>query len=243
MSIASASEEMSATVLDVSKNAQDASDFAMSLKSTSIEGGEVVRQSIRGIQEVSVSFEDISSIIDKLAVSSEQIGKIVSAIKDISDQTNLLALNAAIEAARAGEQGRGFAVVADEVRKLAERTNISASEIASMILSIQEEVATATKSMEKGRADITNGVSLSNKAEEALKDISTGIDKVTDMISHIAAASHEQSTTVESISGNVVHISEVTNEFASAMSELTQTAEELDKVSLKARELVGQFKI
>jgi len=243
VSIASASEEMSATVLDVSKNAQDASDFAMSLKSTSIEGGEVVRQSIRGIQEVSVSFEDISSIIDKLAVSSEQIGKIVSAIKDISDQTNLLALNAAIEAARAGEQGRGFAVVADEVRKLAERTNISASEIASMILSIQEEVATATKSMEKGRADITNGVSLSNKAEEALKDISKGIDTVTDMISHIAAASHEQSTTVESISGNVVHISEVTNEFAAAMSELTQTAEELDKVSLKARELVGQFKI
>ncbi|MGO9104984.1 MAG: methyl-accepting chemotaxis protein [Dissulfurispiraceae bacterium] len=103
-SIATASEEMSATVLDVSRNAQDASEFAMRLKNTSLEGGEVVRQSIHGIKAVSVSFEDISSIIDKLASSSEQIGKIVSVIKDISDQTNLLALNAAIEAARAGEQ-------------------------------------------------------------------------------------------------------------------------------------------
>ncbi|MBF0559281.1 MAG: hypothetical protein HQL08_10935, partial [Nitrospirae bacterium] len=121
--------------------------------------------------------------------------------------------------------------------------NVSASEIASMILTIQGEVATAKESMEKGRGDITNGVSLSNKAEDALKNISTGIDTVTDMISHIAAASHEQSTTVESISGNVVHISEVTNEFAAAMSQITDTAEELDKVSLKTRELVGQFKI
>ena len=202
-----------------------------------------VRQSIHGIQAVSVSFEDISSIIDKLASSSGQIGEIVSVIKDISDQTNLLALNAAIEAARAGEQGRGFAVVADEVRKLAERTNTSASEIASMILSIQGEVTTAKASMEKGRMDISNGVSLSNKAEDALKNISDGIDTVTDMISHIATASHEQSTTVETISANVFHISQVTNEFAAAMSQLTQTAEGLDRISLKIREMVGQFKL
>ncbi|MGD0884027.1 MAG: methyl-accepting chemotaxis protein [Thermodesulfovibrionales bacterium] len=241
--IATAAEEMSSTVLDVAKNARGTSDFARELKTIAENGGEVVMQTIDGISEVASSMEEITLTMKGLSASSEKIGKIVSVIRDIAEQTNLLALNAAIEAARAGDQGRGFAVVADEVRKLAEKTSGATLEITGMIQSIQSEAGKAVQSMDRGMGSVNNGVALSNKGREALADISGGIEQITDMINHIAAASNEQSTAVDMISSNVNSISETNIEFSAAMAQSAQAAEDLDRLAASLRTLVGEFRI
>ncbi|MBE9529266.1 MAG: HAMP domain-containing protein, partial [Proteobacteria bacterium] len=148
--VATAMEEMSATVIEVAKNSQQVSETARVAQETAAEGGNIVRETIGAMQEVSESTTSTAETIGKLGESSEEIGSIISVINDIADQTNLLALNAAIEAARAGEQGRGFAVVADEVRKLAERTTTATKEIGGMISSIQSETSTAVEAMGDG---------------------------------------------------------------------------------------------
>ncbi|HEX8948889.1 MAG TPA: methyl-accepting chemotaxis protein [Dissulfurispiraceae bacterium] len=241
--IATASEEMSATVLDVAKNAQSASEYANDLKSTAMSGGEIVHQSIAGIKAAAASIEEISRMIGKLAGSSEKIGEIVAVIKGIADQTNLLALNAAIEAARAGEQGRGFAVVADEVRKLAESTTGATAEIAEMIRNIQMETENAAASMSKGLEDVNKGVEFSNKAGDVLNEMLQGIGKITDMMGNIAAASNEQTTTVDVIASNINQISGVANEFAAAMEQSERASGELNRLSSELRVLASRFRV
>lgn len=241
--IAAAAEEMSATVNDVCNSTQSAADFSNKLKESVLDGGDVIRQAINGIKLVAKTITEASGTIDGLSQESEKIGEIVSVINDIADQTNLLALNAAIEAARAGEQGRGFAVVADEVRKLADRTTTATDEIAGMVRSIQSESGNVAKSMARGIEEAETGVSLANRAGEALEKIVEGIEEISGMIAHIATASQEQSTTIEVISTNIHQVSEVTGDFASGMNQSAAASEKLDQLAKDMKLLVGQFGI
>lgn len=241
--VATAMEEMNATVIEVAKNSQQVSESARSAQHIALDGGRVVEQAISAMQEVSESTEITADTIKKLGRSSEEIGTIVSVINDIADQTNLLALNAAIEAARAGEQGRGFAVVADEVRKLAERTTKATKEISGMIGTIQSETGKAVDAMAAGTKKVENGVTLANQAGDALKQIVSGVENVTDMISHIATSAEEQSSTTDEISRNMDSIAEVAKSNVSAIGEVANATNEMARLATELKDLVANFRI
>ncbi len=241
--IASAMEEMSATVLEVAKNSQNAASSANEASTTAQKGGEVVSKTVDGMQKIASTVRESARTIGELGKSSDQIGEIVAVIDDIADQTNLLALNAAIEAARAGEQGRGFAVVADEVRKLAERTTKATKEIAQMIKSIQKETTGAVTAMEAGTKEVAEGVSLANEAGESLKLIVDAVYKVNDMIRQIATAAEQQSAAAEQISRGVEEIASVTKETVAGSSQTTAASHELSRQATELQGMVGQFKI
>ncbi|MEE8577627.1 MAG: methyl-accepting chemotaxis protein, partial [candidate division Zixibacteria bacterium] len=186
--VSTAVEEMTATIVESSKNAGEATSASKTASDTATEGGEIVSNTISGMQTIASVVRESAESIAKLATSADQIGEIIGVIDDIADQTNLLALNAAIEAARAGEQGRGFAVVADEVRKLAERTGKATGEITGMIKGIQEETEEAVKSMESGIQEVDKGRDLADKACNSLNEIVTVSQRVMDMIQQIATA-------------------------------------------------------
>ncbi|MEE8484813.1 MAG: methyl-accepting chemotaxis protein, partial [Nitrospinota bacterium] len=175
--------------------------------------------------------------------SSQQIGEIISVIDDIADQTNLLALNAAIEAARAGEQGRGFAVVADEVRKLAERTTRATKEISVMIQSIQSNTLKAVSSMEGGTRDVSSGVQLINQAGKSLENIMNMIASVTANVEGIATSSEQQSTTAEAISKNTAIASEVSTELSTAAEQSSKSAKQVSMLAEQLKGMVEQFKL
>jgi methyl-accepting chemotaxis protein len=181
--------------------------------------------------------------IRKLGEATQEIGEIASVIDDISDQTNLLALNAAIEAARAGEHGRGFAVVADEVRKLAERTTGATKQIADMIKDIQKQTKEAVIAMEQGNKEVVSGIELTDKAGDALNRIQSSSQEVSDLITQIAAASEEQSATTEEISKNVVGISQATAESARQIEQVANTSSDLAQATEILAELILKFKI
>ena len=164
-------------------------------------------------------------------------------IEDIADQTNLLALNAAIEAARAGEQGRGFAVVADEVRKLAERTTKATKEITSMISQIQKDTTGAVNSMEEGTKEVESGKKLADEAGKALKDIITATDKVLDIVNTVAAASEEQSSAAEQISHNIEAINSVTQESTTGIQQIAKASEDLSRLTSTLQGQISKFKI
>ncbi|GFO60412.1 chemotaxis protein [Geomonas silvestris] len=205
--IATAMEEMSATVNEVAHNTTNASDSASNVANSAREGQQVVNQAVLEMQKVAEIVRNSAVIVRSLGAKSEKIGEFVSVINDIADQTNLLALNAAIEAARAGEQGRGFAVVADEVRSLADRTVASTKEIRLMVNEIQKETGLAVESIEKGKAEAEIGESLSQQADEALTNIVGSIELIETVISQIATASEEQAATATIIASNLEEIS------------------------------------
>jgi methyl-accepting chemotaxis protein len=241
--VATAMEEMNATVIEVAKSSQQASDSARTAQGIAASGGEVVTQAISAMKEVAESTTITAETIKKLGRSSEEIGTIVSVINDIADQTNLLALNAAIEAARAGEQGRGFAVVADEVRKLAERTTKATKEISSMIKTIQNETGKAVDAMDAGTDKVENGVRLANEAGDALKQIVMGVENVTDMIGHIATSAEEQSSTTDEITRNMDSIAEVAKSNVAAIGEVSNATNELALLATELKDLVANFRI
>ena len=241
--VSTAIEEMTATILQTSKNSGEATDTSKSASDTAAKGGQIVSDTIQGMQKIASVVKESADSIAKLAKSADQIGEIIGVIDDIADQTNLLALNAAIEAARAGEQGRGFAVVADEVRKLAERTGKATGEITEMIKGIQNETEEAVGSMESGIQEVEKGRELADQAGNSLNEVVNMSQRVMDMIQQIATAAEEQSSAAEEISKNVEHISSVTKETATGAEQSASAAEELNRQAEGMKEMVSKFQI
>ncbi|MDA8169856.1 MAG: methyl-accepting chemotaxis protein [Nitrospiraceae bacterium] len=241
--IAASSEEMSQTVVDIAKNAAQMSASATDTVNAAKEGEEIVEKSVREVKAIAGSVGESSKLISLLAGRSKQIGEIVEVISGIADQTNLLALNAAIEAARAGEQGKGFAVVADEVRKLAEKTAKSTSEISGMIKAIQEEVHQAFSSMENGTKSVETGVEYASRAGQALQKIVNSVSGLQSMIQQIASATEQMSTASSQISGDIESIAGISKESSAASEQMAQSANDLSRLSAGLQQTVGHFRV
>lgn len=243
MEVAGSIEEITKTILESSRNAATASEAAASAGQIAKNGGKIVNETIEGMNRISEVVKQSADTVEALGKSSDQIGEIVQVINDIADQTNLLALNAAIEAARAGEQGRGFAVVADEVRKLAERTSKATKEIATMITQIQKDTKGAVISMQQGTQEVEKGKDLANKAGDSLKQIISGSEKVVEMVNQVAHASEEQAQAAEKISRNIEGINNVTQESATGIQQVARASEDLSRLTTNLQELILKFNL
>jgi len=241
--IATAVEEMTKTIMETTMNADLAAETAKKAGNYAKDGGTVVKETIEGMSRIEEVVKKSAMTVKALGSSSDQIGEIIQVINDIADQTNLLALNAAIEAARAGEQGRGFAVVADEVRKLAERTTKATKEIASMIKQIQKDTTEAVNSMELGTSEVEKGKELTDKAGKALSEIIEGSAEVINIITMVASASQEQSAAAEQISKNIEAISSVTNQNAAGTQQIARAAEDLNRLTNNLQNAIEHFKV
>lgn len=241
--IASAVEEMSRTIVENAKNATSVSEIADKSANSVQIGVGTLREVINEIAKISELVDESMKVIIEIGKSSEQIGEIISVINDIADQTNLLALNAAIEAARAGEHGRGFAVVADEVRKLAEKTSKSTKEIKDIINKLQNMTSMAVEAMKRSKDETERGIKLANESGKVLNDIIDSFAKLKDMISQIAVASNQQASTSEQISRNVELIAKVAEETALGVNEIAKSVNDLSKISEKLNQIVSKFKI
>ena len=239
--VATAMEEMSATVIEVSNNCQTAARSAMTTQELAVKGGEIVAKAVEWMLVVAETVKSSTAMVETLGKNSDQIGAIVAVINDIADQTNLLALNAAIEAARAGEHGRGFAVVADEVRKLAEKTTKSTKEIAEMIKTIQNDTQKAIASMHEGTKGIEEGVELATNAKKALQQIVSSVEEVTDLVRHISTATEEQSATTNNISANVTDIASIARKTAGGVKHISVASEELNSIAEELKKMVEAF--
>jgi len=241
--VATASEEMSATSSDIARNCSMAADASRQTTESANAGAKVVGETICGMNVIADRVRQTSKTIEALGARSEQIGDIVGTIEDIADQTNLLALNAAIEAARAGEHGRGFAVVADEVRALAERTTKATREIGEMIKAIQKETQEAVKAMDEGVREVEKGAVSSQKSGEALEEILERISEVTMQVNQIATAAEEQTATTGEVTSNIQQITEVVHQTARGADETAGAAAQLATQAQDLQNLVSRFRL
>jgi len=241
-SVATAMNEMAATVNEVAKNSQYAAQATQSTDRQVSEGGKLIENSVRSILDLHNDIENTAQVISQLAAESKEIGQVMEVIRGIAEQTNLLALNAAIEAARAGEQGRGFAVVADEVRTLAGRTYRSTEEIRSMIERLQQGVGNAVDTMEKSRGGAQTTVTYARETEAVLSAIKKSVSDVNDLNLQIATAAEEQSQVAEEINKNVIRINEVTDLTVSTMAQVERCSDELKTGSADLQQRIAYFK-
>ncbi len=241
--MSSAVEQMTASVVEVAKKSGDAAGSAAESGDTAQRGGQVVEQTIQDMNAIRSAVEASSESVKELGQRGEQIGQIIEVINDIADQTNLLALNAAIEAARAGEHGRGFAVVADEVRKLADRTTSATEEIAQSITAIQQETTQAVTRMEAGGEQVEAGVGRAAEAGESLEAIVRSAQSVAEMIRSIAAAAEQQSSASEQISRNIETISSVSQQSTQGAEQAASAAAQLSSKAEQLQRLVGRFQL
>jgi len=239
--VATAMHEMSATVQEVARNAAYAADSTTEAQQSTVQGREVVNDTISSIRQVASGVQEAARVINELNSNASDIGTVVDVIRGIAEQTNLLALNAAIEAARAGEQGRGFAVVADEVRTLAQRTQQSTQEIQGMVERLQSGAGQAVEAMERGREKTEVSVQKATSAGKALEDIARLIGKISDMSTQIATAAEEQSAVAEEINSNVVRINELGQSTAEDAYHNGEISQRLIHETRRQQQLVEQF--
>ncbi len=241
-SMAASVEEMTVSVNQIADHANEAYAISADSSNLATEGGEIINATIGEMTKIAASVNECSDIVRTLATQSEQISGIVGVIKDVAEQTNLLALNAAIEAARAGEQGRGFAVVADEVRKLAERTSLSTVEISSVIGKIQLGIISASESMRSGVERVNQGMAQAERAGESVKRINAGAQRVVSAVNDISAALKEQGIATEDIANSVERVAQMAEENSAAVSETASTAQHLERLATELHETVYRFK-
>jgi methyl-accepting chemotaxis protein len=241
--VATAMNEMTATVQEVARNASDAAHAAASTHEEAEAGRSVVRLTVESIEGLAGEVERAAQVINSLSEDSESIGRVLEVIRGVAEQTNLLALNAAIEAARAGEQGRGFAVVADEVRTLATRTQDSTKEIQEMIERLQGNAASAVQVMKESRGRAQQSVSHAGKAGTSLEAITGSIGNINDMNTQIASAAEEQSSVSEEINRNISNIAQSVDQTASGAGQIAGASDELARLAAELQVLVGRFKV
>lgn len=241
--IAAAINEMSVAMQGVNQNASEAVEITQRSKTESENGAAIASEAVDEIDLLVRNIEQSASVIVNLAEESENIGGVLDVIKGIAEQTNLLALNAAIEAARAGEQGRGFAVVADEVRLLASRTQQSTQEIESMIGRLRVGVSEAVKAMEDAQEKGRSGSARVAKTATSLNQTASAISAINDINIQIATASNEQLSVAEEINQSILKISNISEETAGDARETASTSEELGKLSKQLQGIVGQFNL
>jgi methyl-accepting chemotaxis protein len=235
--------QMSSSVAEVSNHSSSVAGDAHQAAVDAREGGRIVQMSAEIMRGLTVTVNSVAQQIAELGNRSDQIGRIAGVIDEIADQTNLLALNAAIEAARAGEQGRGFAVVADEVRKLADRTTKATQEIAGTITVIQQETTAAVTAMEKGTAQVQHGVTATMEAGNKLRQIIEGSEHAADRIVRIATAATQQANATEQVSSSIAEIARISQESASGAQESARACEELSHLAMALESLVERFKV
>ena len=240
--IAGASEEMTQTIMEMAKNTLDIAGSVAETARVAGEGETIANKSAREVAEIADTISESAGLVKSLGERSKQIGDIVNVINDVADQTNLLALNAAIEAARAGEHGRGFAVVADEVKKLAERTARSTSEISEMIKAIQNEVKRSILSMERVTEKVMMGVDLANNAGESLAGVVKNIGDLNSMIHQIASANEQMSATSREISGEIESIANVSRETSGSSRQTAEASASLATLSKDLQGILNQFR-
>ncbi len=240
--MAASVEEMAVSIDQVKENAREAHGLSQEAGDVSEQGAAVIHSAADEMRKISEAVQASSSIVEELGQQSIQITSIVNTIKEIADQTNLLALNAAIEAARAGEQGRGFAVVADEVRKLAERTGLSTTEIAGMVGKIQAGTRSAVDSMQSGVTQVSHGVQLANEAGVSINRIRDGARRVTSVVNDISESIREQSASGNQIAHQLEQIAQMSEESAQAVRHTADAARHLQSLSTSLHQAVGQFK-
>jgi len=241
--VATAMHEMTASSHDISQTATHASDSAKSADHHVEEGKSVVTHAIDSINTLSNQVTETADVIKRLESDSEDIGSVLDVIRGIAEQTNLLALNAAIEAARAGEQGRGFAVVADEVRTLANRTQHSTEEIQRTIGRLQQGSKAAVDSMNRGKEQTVISVEHTEEVSKTLDAIAEAVSTIHDMNSSVAAATEEQSSVAEEINQNIANINTATNESVSGAQEVASTSDQLATASTQLKSLIERYKI
>ena len=241
--VSTAATEMSSAVHEVARNAQHAADAARQAESQSRDAAQVVGATISSIRQLAHEVESASNSIQTLEQEAANIGAVLAVIRGIAEQTNLLALNAAIEAARAGEQGRGFAVVADEVRALAARTQESTKDIQAMIERLQIGVQNAVKATHAGSDKARQSVEQASGVDQALTDTSDSVQRINDMTAQIASACEQQSSVTEEIARNITDIRDLSNEAAQTSEQSAEASQRLSELSRGLSALVGRFRV
>nr|WP_044344381.1 methyl-accepting chemotaxis protein [Pseudomonas meliae] len=241
--VATAMHEMSATVQEVARNAEQASHAAVNASKEARDGEGVVSKAVAQIEKLATEVKHSKSAMDELKSESNKIGGVLDVIKAVAEQTNLLALNAAIEAARAGEAGRGFAVVADEVRSLAQRTQTSTEEIAALISGLHSRTSQVATILDNSQALTENSVELTRNAGVSINNMTQAISTIETMNHQIAAAAEEQSAVAEEINRSVLNVRDISEQTASASEETAASSVELARLGVHLQSMVSRFKV